>query len=1071
MKKIYLLLVALVSTVALSHPKCAEDIIVTATAATKNNINCNLHFTGDFDSTVSSSDPDGIAVGNSEYYSSPIEPATVQCVAPDAPTAVTFSTTTATNTTVTATAAATATAITGYLVVRSTAATLTAEPVALTVYTPGTMLGGGTVVAFGLTANIVTDALASNTRYYYFIYAYNYDATNCPGPIYSATAATANVTTCIATPEIIGISNLTVGTATLNWTSSLGGGANPVSYKYETFTDAALTVPYLGASIITTTSKNIGALTRNKTFYYRLTVVATTGCDATPLTGSFYTQNDVTPINLTVAGFNADVIANGVGLAGTSTTGSIDGGNFAYLSRDYKPNPTTTTNFGLPTNRLLNSPVAGLNFILQDYAANNALRLAAQNASGILTLATPIRLNTLYIAGTSGGGEATISAKVNFSDGTSQDPTTLITLINGDSDPSIAVPALTYGINLGRVDRLSSTGIATAGNFKVFQATVPILPANQSKMVASVLITKTSAGATEPVANIFAISGKVTSECPVLNTSSVTAVTSTDATINWTLISGGQSGQVSYTIEVTTDAAFTVHAVGSPFTLVTSLSKVITGLTGATQYYYRIKAANLLCQSPTITGTFTTICTAPATPVASAQEVCAGSTVASLTTTNPITNAVIKWYTAQDGGTALAATDVLIEGTYYVSQTVNACESNRLAVIVTLKATPAAPLAAATQSYCEGATVGSLVATGTSLAWSTTPTGMPLATTTPLIAGTYYVTQTTASCTSPATAVDVTLNPIPSAPATAATKVVCEGATVADLTVTGVSGATISWSATEGGSPLATTTPLSAGTYFVTQTLNTCTSTPATVDVTINPIPAAPTATNTTICAGTTVSELTVSGVADATFTWYMSLADAPLDASTVVTAGTYYVTQTVATCTSAAATVAISINEIPAIPQGDATQSFIDGATIASLTIIPATGTTVKWYTMSESLYIEVPTTTLLVDGTTYYANQSIGTCASNYLAITVKKVLNTGSFIFSNLSVYPNPIADHLNVTNTAPITRVLVTNLLGQTVIDRKTYSATVQLNTSGLQAGTYILQVYSDNDNAVVKLIKK
>lgn len=999
MKKIYLLLVALVSTVALSHPKCAEDIVVTATAATKNNVNCNLNFTVDFNSTVLSTDPDGIAVGNSEYYSSPIEPATVQCVAPDAPTAVTFSTTTATNTTVTATAAATATAITGYLVVRSTAATLTAEPVSLTSYTPGAALGGGKVVAFGLTANIVTDVVASNTRYYYFVYAYNYNPSNCPGPIYSVTAAIANVTTCIATPEIIGISNLTVGTATLNWTSSLGGGANPVSYKYETFTDAALTMPYLGASIITTTSKNIGALTRGKTFYYRLTVVATTGCVATPLTGSFYTQNDVTPINLTGTGFNADVIANGAGIAGTSTTGSIDGGNFAYLSRDYKPNETTTTDFGLPTNRLLNSPTTGLNFILQDYAANNSLKIGAQNASGTLTLATPIRLNTLYIAATSGGGETTISAKVNFSDGTSQEPTTPITLINGDSDGTTDVQPLTNGINLGRVDRLSSTGIATPGNFKIFQATVPILPTNQNKMVASVLITKTSAGATEPLANIFAISGKVTSECPVLNTSSVTAVTSTDATLNWTLISGGQSGQVSYTIEVTTDAAFTAHVTGSPFTLVTTLSKVITGLTASTQYYYRIKAANALCQSPTITGTFTTVCVPPATPIASAQELCAGSTVASLTTTNPITNAIIKWYTTQDGGTALTDTDVLTEATYYVSQAINACESNRLAVIVTLKANPAAPLAAAAQSYCEGATV-------------------------------------------------------------------------ADLTATGVDGATISWSDTEGGSPLATTTPLSAGTYFVTQTLGTCTSAPAIVVVTINPIPSAPTATNTTICAGTTISELTVSGVADATFTWYMSLTDAPLDASTVVTAGTYYVTQTVGTCTSAAATVTISINEIPATPQGDAAQNFIEGATIASLTIIPATGTTVKWYTRSEDgLYIEVPTTTVLVDGTTYYANQSIATCTSNYLAITVQKVLSTESFTFSNLSVYPNPVTDNINITNTPAITRVLVTNLLGQTVIDRETYSTTVQLNTSGLQAGTYILQVYSGNNNAVVKLIKK
>uniref|UniRef100_UPI0037BFBC79 Ig-like domain-containing protein n=1 Tax=Flavobacterium sp. TaxID=239 RepID=UPI0037BFBC79 len=64
------------------------------------------------------------------------------------------------------------------------------------------------------------------------------------------------------------------------------------------------------------------------------------------------------------------------------------------------------------------------------------------------------------------------------------------------------------------------------------------------------------------------------------------------------------------------------------------------------------------------------------------QTFCSGSTVSNLTATG--TN--IQWYTASTGGTALASTTALVNGTtYYASQTVNGCESTtRLAVIVSL---------------------------------------------------------------------------------------------------------------------------------------------------------------------------------------------------------------------------------------------------------------------------------------------------------------------------------------------------------------------------------------------------
>jgi hypothetical protein len=94
-----------------------------------------------------------------------------------------------------------------------------------------------------------------------------------------------------------------------------------------------------------------------------------------------------------------------------------------------------------------------------------------------------------------------------------------------------------------------------------------------------------------------------------------------------------------------------------------------------------------------------------------------------------------------------------------VSQTLNWCESARRAVSVTVTTTVAisAPTAYA-QSFCSAATVANLVAYGTSLKWYATATGgVALASTTALIMGNYYVSQTINSVESSRTMVAVTI--------------------------------------------------------------------------------------------------------------------------------------------------------------------------------------------------------------------------------------------------------------------------------------------------------------------------
>ena len=130
------------------------------------------------------------------------------------------------------------------------------------------------------------------------------------------------------------------------------------------------------------------------------------------------------------------------------------------------------------------------------------------------------------------------------------------------------------------------------------------------------------------------------------------------------------------------------------------------------------------------------------------QTLCSGSTVTNLTATGT----TIKWYSSATGGTALASTTALVNGTtYYASQTVNGCEStSRLAVTVTISAVTT-PTGSAIQYFCGSSTIASFVVNGLNIKWYATSTGgteLPL--TTLITNGTiFYASSTNNNCESP----------------------------------------------------------------------------------------------------------------------------------------------------------------------------------------------------------------------------------------------------------------------------------------------------------------------------------
>ena len=213
-----------------------------------------------------------------------------------------------------------------------------------------------------------------------------------------------------------------------------------------------------------------------------------------------------------------------------------------------------------------------------------------------------------------------------------------------------------------------------------------------------------------------------------------------------------------------------------------------------------------------------------------------------------------------------------------------------------------------TVNYCLNATATALTAPGTGLLWYTTLFGGTGSSTAPTpatnTAGTvsYWVTQPTICGESPRSKISVVTNALPPAP-TAAAQSFCGSATVANLLP--APSANMKWyNVATAGTALATTTALATGTYYIDSTnSNGCVSTRTSVGITINAIPAAPTATATIYYAqGATTTALTATG---SNLLWYTvatggsGSATAPTPSTATVGTTSYWVSQTVSSCES----------------------------------------------------------------------------------------------------------------------------------------------------------------------------
>lgn len=464
-----------------------------------------------------------------------------------------------------------------------------------------------------------------------------------------------------------------------------------------------------------------------------------------------------------------------------------------------------------------------------------------------------------------------------------------------------------------------------------------------------------------------------------------------------------------------------------------NLGGVTWSWTGPSGYNNATQNPNLTATTPAMSGSYVvtatlngcvslpdtttvTINARPAAPAVSPVAHCQNAPAPALNASG----SNLLWYTAASGGTGsstppVPSTAALGSSTWYVSQTnLSGCESPRAALAVTINANPAITQGALSHPTTCGGTQGSIAIGGmspsTAYTLNYTKNGSPFSASitsdasgnyliSGLGAGIYNAIKVTNSnnCSSNNLGPDTLKNPpLPATPAPGVNGPICETQTL-NLTTAAVGGGTYAWTGPNSFSSavqnpsIANATPAASGTYSVTVTVAGCTSLPGTVNATVKPKPAVPTAgSNTPVCAGSPLN-LSTPTVSGGTYAWtgpnsFSSSSQNPSIASpTTAAGGTYNVTVTVNGCASNAGTTSVIVNALPAAP-GVSNLSYCQ---YEPATALIATGTSLKWYTASSggtgTTVAPVPNTNTPGTTTWYVSQTNANNCEGPRAAITV--------------------------------------------------------------------------------------
>jgi hypothetical protein len=429
--------------------------------------------------------------------------------------------------------------------------------------------------------------------------------------------------------------------------------------------------------------------------------------------------------------------------------------------------------------------------------------------------------------------------------------------------------------------------------------------------------------------------------------------------------------------------------------------------------------AGLTCTGTPITATVVVnpVPNAVATPPS--QTICSANAITTIVLTGNVAGTVYNWVRDNNptvtgipangagniGGTLTNTTNTPVTVTFTITPSfTNAgvtCTGTPVTATVLVNPTPNAVATPGSQTICSGSAITTIVLTGnvagTVYNWvrdnNATVTGIAAGgsgnisgsltnTTNAPITVTFTITPTANGCTGPSITATVLVNPIPNAVATPASQTICSGSAITTIVLSGnVAGTVFNWtrdntgivtgigasgSGDISGSLTNTTNAPVTVTFTITPGYTnggvTCTGTPITATVLVNPTPnVVATPSSQTICSASSITTIVLSGgVAGTTYNWTRdntiavtgiaasgsgNISGALTNTTNAPVTVTFTITPTANGCPGAPITATVLVNPTPNAVATPSSQTICSASSITTIVLSGAVaGTTFNW-------------------------------------------------------------------------------------------------------------------------------
>ncbi len=432
------------------------------------------------------------------------------------------------------------------------------------------------------------------------------------------------------------VTAVTAAGFTANWAAS----ATATGYYLDVSTDPAFGTYVVGngsntLSVGNVLFKAVAGLTAGTTYYYR--VRATNGTIS--LNSNVITVYTIPPTPTTTAA--AGITTSSFNATWPAVAGASTPGGGYKLTVGTSSGGSQTIN-ALREGNTLSVPVLGAAgttyyYFIDAYVSNNAVYGDSSNSN----ITTVVTVPTAPVIGTPVVVSDTQFTAV-WSAGAGNGNGVAGYYLYVATDSGFLNPVAGYNPKtVAGAATVTSTVTGLGGTQYFYQVqtytNAPLVTSAMSAAYGSIYTYATAPVATQPVVNS-------------------TDITSSGFTARW----NASSGATGYSLDVSTSNSFASYVTGYPSTLGAVTSASVTGLSGGTTYYYRLRASDSSGTNPTNSNTIT-VQTVPATPALTGRTT---ATAASVTVT----------WTAATGATGYyldVSTDPAF-GSYFVGNGSNA---------------------------------------------------------------------------------------------------------------------------------------------------------------------------------------------------------------------------------------------------------------------------------------------------------------------------------------------------------------------------------------------------------------